>query len=360
MLLIRVWCVVEGCVYSWGSQVCGQLGYEVTNEEEAADELEDWGENQPHYSAGEEEDATDEEESAEKQPRPVFVQRRPKRVLMFGPQRRIIKLAVGNHFVLALSESAHVFSWGRNTEGQLGLGDTVTRSEPSRIEALTSYVAMSVSAGHSHALGIFCERREQPQSTYHVVLGWGRSLNGCLGLGGSQPELEPRENLFFRGLQPSQTAAGTDHSLVLCSVGSATYLYAFGGNRFGQLGVGSHEDHLDMPWLVDELMHRRVVSIGAGARYSTALTGTFSWQIFTSAVTLTCAIPPRGRHDLGLGSRHVREDSAQLREAEHDVRALASRRVCVTIHDAVVHWRSPHTRSLPQRYHRLAFKCRCP
>lgn len=274
--MLCVWFAGEGCVYSWGAQVCGQLGYDVTEEEEALYEHVDSNYENQQRGSDEEEEVTDEAEAAKKQPQRVFVQKIPKRIRVFGPQRRIIKLSVGNHFVLALSEQAHVFSWGRNCEGQLGLGDAVTRSEPSRIEALAEYVALSVSAGHSHALGVFCDRREQPQSGYHVVLGWGRGLNGCLGLGGSQQELEPRENLFFRGLQPSQTAAGTDHSLVLCSVGSATFLYAFGGNRFGQLGVALHDDHLDMPWLVDELMNRRIVSIGAGARYSTALTGAYN------------------------------------------------------------------------------------
>jgi alpha-tubulin suppressor-like RCC1 family protein len=51
-------------------------------------------------------------------------------------------------------------------------------------------------------------------------------------------------------------------------------VYAFGGNQFGQLGIGqSAMSFSDMPMAVDELSGRTITSVGAGAYVSSALSG---------------------------------------------------------------------------------------
>jgi alpha-tubulin suppressor-like RCC1 family protein len=181
-------------------------------------------------------------------------------------QWKITKVRAGNHYVLAVSSTGKVFSWGRNTNGQLGIGHTQDTSVPTPIESLQQHFCVEISTGFAHVVGIFAS---VPQ--FNKVFSWGRGRNGCLGLGGTKDEMLPREVTFFCGLNATKVAAGSDHSLVLCSCGSQTCVYAFGGNTFGQLGINSTSDHFEMPHFLDELGDN-IASIGAGARYSAALT----------------------------------------------------------------------------------------
>lgn len=196
----------------------------------------------------------------------------------------IDSITAGNHFVIATSSSGQLFGWGRNSYGQLGLGhDNPVISTPIRIDALTQYVPVHVSAGQSHTVGIFLPRSDcnLPLSAYSIVCAWGNCTFGRLGMGwtAAKSEMIPREVTFFRGLGATSSATGADHSLVLCGsgggAGAPTFVYAFGGNEFGQLGIGMlGATFVDMPMLVDELTGVSVTSIGAGACYSAALTRT--------------------------------------------------------------------------------------
>jgi len=64
-----------------------------------------------------------------------------------------------------------LYAWGRNDDGQLGLGDTTTRRVPTKVGTDT-WVA--VSCGYYHSLGI---------NTDGELYAWGRNNYGQLGLG---------------------------------------------------------------------------------------------------------------------------------------------------------------------------------
>ena len=49
---------------------------------------------------------------------------------------KILQVAVGFAHIVAVTTQTSVYSWGSNDQGQLGHGDTVTRSTPTVIEAL--------------------------------------------------------------------------------------------------------------------------------------------------------------------------------------------------------------------------------
>jgi alpha-tubulin suppressor-like RCC1 family protein len=44
-----------------------------------------------------------------------------------------VDVACGNSHVVALTASKRVFSWGLNSKGQLGVGDTKTRYKPTQV-----------------------------------------------------------------------------------------------------------------------------------------------------------------------------------------------------------------------------------
>ena len=65
---------------------------------------------------------------------------------------RVVALAAGYEFTLALSSSGHVWAWGQNDCGQLGLGDTQNRDVPMCVGALAEERGgervVEIAAGH--------------------------------------------------------------------------------------------------------------------------------------------------------------------------------------------------------------------
>lgn len=282
----------HGRVYSWGTQIFGQLGHGEELEPEAPDHDSD-EEMDVSSPNGDGDDESEQDTEEETPPKIVIVEKTPRRIEALAGHA-VVKVSSGNHFVVAISTTGAVFSWGRGCFGQLGNGSEADVSSPGRVDALADYIALDIAAGKDHVLSVCIVREssnqqdEEPAGSHHeasvtehsVVMAWGRGQHGCLGFGGSCNELLPRENTFFRGLGATKVAAGAGHSLVLCSVGARTFLYSFGDNRLGQLGVASNADHVDMPSFLDEFVNVHVASIGAGAQYCTALTGdgeVFTW-----------------------------------------------------------------------------------
>ncbi|KAF1335945.1 E3 ubiquitin-protein ligase herc2, partial [Globisporangium splendens] len=299
-LLLRM-CVCasdQGQVYSWGTQCYGQLGFEeAMDAKENALDHEGNGTNRPNTIAtptGDDRDeATESEDDGEtKTPQPpVVVVHKVPRLVSGLDGIKVTKLAAGNHFTIAVSSSGHVYSWGRGNCDQLGLGEAGDVAIPTRIDALADWIAIDVACGYSHTLGVFVSRLHLVKDAaanfawdYTSVYSWGNGHDGQLGLGLDEchaQELCPREVTFFRGLNATQVAGGHDHSLVLCGVPSSqSFLYGFGGNQYGQLGIATPEDHVAMPSYISEFANVHIARIGAGARYSAVLTGDgelFTW-----------------------------------------------------------------------------------
>ncbi|TMW64595.1 hypothetical protein Poli38472_011475 [Pythium oligandrum] len=273
----------QGRIYSWGTQRYGQLGHgEDTVEDTTGIGNREGGESVDEENledgSSDQENDEDESEEGEMKPKDVAVVRIPRLIqLLDSEDSRFTKLCVGNHFVLAITALGHVYSWGWNSHGQLGLGEDalIQISTPQRVPALSQFVVLDISAGHSHSLAVTIPRRVADPasfSAYSMVFSWGRGVHGCLGIGGASDMKTPQEVTFFRGLCPGRVAAGHDHSLVVCAAGSRSFLYAFGSNVFGQLGIARNVDHVEMPMMVEELTGLTLTAIGAGAYASAALT----------------------------------------------------------------------------------------
>ena len=78
-------------------------------------------------------------------------------------------VAAGMYFSLALGNSGHVYAWGWNHLGQLGLADADDRRRPARIPEL-SHVRF-IAAGQAHAAAL----------ASGALYGWGSNADGQLG-----------------------------------------------------------------------------------------------------------------------------------------------------------------------------------
>lgn len=96
----------------------------------------------------------------------------------------ITAVAAGNAYSLALKNDGTVWSWGRNTHGQLGDG-TTTRGSPAQIPGLFNVTAVAASFSHSVAV-----------KADGTVWAWGYNLQGQLGDGTASYSTLPLQALL--------------------------------------------------------------------------------------------------------------------------------------------------------------------
>jgi alpha-tubulin suppressor-like RCC1 family protein len=154
--------------------------------------------------------------------------------LDFGT-KKVIDFDSGNNFTCAVLNDFSVKCWGENNFGQLGLGDVQNRGDN---ELISSYSSVVLPTGvHSLAVGgnHLCVILDN-LDTYC----WGKNDLGQLGLGHTQNigdnELPSAYGKVFHDDLSYKIFAGENHS---CYLDKVKKLYCWGDNSFGQLGVGS-------------------------------------------------------------------------------------------------------------------------
>ena len=240
----------NGILYSWGRNDHGQLGDGTTTDRYKPQPVKDTS-GQPfkavQVSAGVADSAAIDSESrvytwgsestgkgqtpaystARNTPTPVADPDNP------GQALRAVQVSLNWSFVMALDADGNVYTWGYNTNGQLGNGtsdSTNYASNPARLPN-QSFQATQISAGSWHALAI---------DTDGNTWAWGYNGYGQLGDGSTSDKYKPQTvqnptNTSQR-LKAAQISAGVNHSLVIGRDGS---LGAWGWNSNGQLGIGS-------------------------------------------------------------------------------------------------------------------------
>ena len=79
---------------------------------------------------------------------------------------------------LALKRDGSLWAWGRNAEGQLGLGDTADRPTPVRVGSSSDWASIAFG---SCALGV---KRDGS------LWGWGPNYSGEVGVGDKLPRAD--------------------------------------------------------------------------------------------------------------------------------------------------------------------------
>ncbi len=165
-------------------------------------------------------------------------------VVMKSDENWVIVCAGYNH-TLGIKEkddTRSLWSWGLNNYGELGHGGKGDRTEsPEEIAQDTQWKA--VSGGWYHTLGI------QKDNTLHA---WGRNEDGQLGLGHEEDQLAPKEVstgswiLISAGGAEDVGEQGQSHLDKFHSLGLRENQYrklnGWGSNNYGQLGQDNIED----------------------------------------------------------------------------------------------------------------------
>lgn len=194
-----------------------------------------------------------------------------------------VALSFNQNFSVALDEAGTLWSWGYNTNSELGRGastDTCGSSatEPDcilgigQVSNLTDIVA--VSAGYSHTLAL---------KNDGTVWAFGSNGDGELGQGDTNDTTVPVQVLWDESVTIVRVSAGSDFSTALDSQGR---LWAWGKNNYSQMGLGATGDDQLVPVQVPFPDGVKIVSVATGKGHILALddNGTvYGWGLNASS-----------------------------------------------------------------------------
>lgn len=147
-----------------------------------------------------------------------------------GPSPRAAMVSCGSHHNLVVDDLGRVWSWGSNSNGQLGHGDMNDRFEPTLIVQLEKIVIKQIAAGGRHSL--VCTKDGD-------VSSFGFNEKGQLGIGNQIGQTSPTTIPLLVKITVRDVACGVSHSAAVSEEGS---LYMFGAGSYGRCGHGSEGD----------------------------------------------------------------------------------------------------------------------
>jgi len=185
--------------------------------------------------------------------------------------KNIVQIACGEYFSVALNRMGSVFTFGQNTSGQLGLGDTLVNEEavftPTHVRWFQTNGIMveKVQCGDKHVLSLDSEGK---------AFAWGSNEYGQVGCDGkthcsmnvnipSQCRL-PDNN---RSKKVMDIECGVHHSLLLST---DFEIYTMGNNDCNQVSLAQSHKKISKPYW---LRSTEIKSIREGAKITQIIAG---------------------------------------------------------------------------------------
>ncbi|MCX6875988.1 MAG: cadherin-like beta sandwich domain-containing protein [Verrucomicrobia bacterium] len=182
--------------------------------------------------------------------------------------KTITAVASGGSHCLILCEDGTLAAYGSNNYGQLGNGSTTSSSVPVAVSTsgiLFGKAVIAIAAGTFHSLALCSDG---------TLASWGANDSSVLGNGTSAFSVTTPVAVVATGVLAGKTvksiAAGYSHNVVLCADGT---LATWGLNSYGQLGNGgSASSNVPVAVTTSGMLSGKTISaIAAGSGYSCAL-----------------------------------------------------------------------------------------
>ena len=168
-----------------------------------------------------------------------------------SPIQLVNKVAGNWYHTLAVKSDGALWAWGSNSAGQLGLGDTIHRSSPVQISALTNW--SKVAGGENHSLAI---------KTDGTLWAWGDNTDGELG---------------YRETTTGVYSSMYGSELTSAYIRNDGTLWMWGHNNYGQLGLND-TNHRSVPVQIGSLTDWKTIGVGNFFTIATKTNGTlWAW-----------------------------------------------------------------------------------
>lgn len=212
---------------------------------------------------------------------------------------KVVSVACGSFFVVILTATGTVLSWG--LVSVLGLGpeedvmrmmdkkwcaESLSREKrnivlcPCKVSALDGKGVIQVAAGQWHVVVVCADG---------AVYSWGVGHQGRLGHGVASQEMKPRLVAGLKDVHVIQASCGSFHSCVLVKDGR---VFVFGDNANGQCGMGGQPFYLS-PTLLP--LPAPSISVSCGREHTTIL--------LADGDVMVCGSSVAAGAGLGQGSR---------------------------------------------------------
>ncbi|XP_021853090.1 ultraviolet-B receptor UVR8 isoform X1 [Spinacia oleracea] len=177
-----------------------------------------------------------------------------------GIEKEIKHVSAGYCHSCAITVDGELYMWGKNSNGQLGLGKSAPKavSTPSKIECLTGIIIEMAALGSEHSIAVTDEG---------ATLSWGEGNSGRLGHDrqsglfnflSSRSEYSPRLVKRLEGIKVNTVAAGLLHSACIDENGN---VFIFGERKLHKLNFGKSDD-VTGPSMLSELPISEEVTCG--------------------------------------------------------------------------------------------------
>ena len=147
---------------------------------------------------------------------------------------KINMISCGMFSTVCVDDEGFIWSFGENKYGQLGTGNKTDFNVPQKLLDLPPVI--SISCGYVHTLII---------TNDDGLWSWGRNSEGQLCHGDKEDRSNPQQTSFSN---ISKISAGYDHSLFQNNKGE---IFSCGNNKHGACGLG----HFNHPQITPSLIH---------------------------------------------------------------------------------------------------------
>jgi RCC1 and BTB domain-containing protein len=163
-------------------------------------------------------------------------------IIEYLKNKKIIDIKCGSNHSLALSNNGEVYAWGDNTYGQIGNKcDYSHQLKPIKLDGFDGEKVVAISCGSRHSMALTEEGH---------IYSWGCNEFGQLGIDKSselfrklkisnEPKLVKVKDKDKNRILFEKISCGKSHSLMLSRDGN---IYVIGNNEFGQLGIGINKN----------------------------------------------------------------------------------------------------------------------
>ncbi len=238
-----------------------------------------------------------------------------------GGVDNILTLKTGDRHNILIFRNGKVYVWGANGDGQLGIGDWWNRVTPTENSELEQIIQENGGVDNILTLKIGGDHNILIFKNGKVYV-WGRNYEGQLCLGNTKNRKTPTENTQLE--QIIRDNGGTNNILTLETSAHHNILifkngkaYVWGYNKYGQLGLGDRRKR-KIP--TENTYLEQIIQENGGARniYNIYFIGSSAILIFKNGTTYVWGYNDDGQ--LGLGDRWIEATPTENSKLEQIIR----------------------------------------